>query len=368
MDFVRTAPVAPRLQQPVRAALRGEASVWPDDLTEDELQALAEHGVAPLIYAAAHVPQLRTEAIRAAAIETLRGADVQAVLAALADAGVEAILMKGTPLAYQIYARPELRPRGDTDLLIAEDALEPTRAAMQTLGFTERPNSGDEHGLRQTTFTRGDAFGVVHAYDVHWAVTNSPVFASVLPFRKVGAAAVDVPQLGPHARALAPVDALLLACVHRVAHHHDSDRLIWLVDIALLRDRMSSDEHRRFWAMAAEGRVVAVCARSIELADAWLSRTPQNGPEQWLTAEELAREEPSRLFLDRDVTEGRVMLANFRALRWTERLRRARQLAFPPPAFMLETFGAQSRAALPWLYVYRAARGIARLFRGVGAR
>lgn len=372
MDFIKTAPLSPRLHEPVRAALRqgpGEGlAVFPDDLTPDELQALVEHGISPLVYAATHTPKLRTEAIRAAALEPLRAEDLRQVLQALAARGVEAFLMKGTPLAYQIYPVPELRPRGDTDLLIAVDAVQLTREALGALGFIERTTSGDEHGLRQTTFTRSGGFGVEHAYDVHWAVTNSPVFASVLPFRDVRANAVEVPELGPHARALAPVDALLLACVHRVAHHHDSDRLIWLVDVALLRDRMTADEHRRFWQLAADGRVVAICSRAIELADQWTSRSPHDRAEDWLTREQISRYEPSRVFLDRDITEGGVMWANLRALSWPDRLRRLRQLAFPPRSFMLETFRPRTRVALPWLYLYRAGRGIARLFRGVGAR
>lgn len=368
MDFIRIAPLSRRLYEPVRAALRGERCTFPEDLTPDELQSIGEHGIAPLIYVATHTPQLRDEAIRAAALEPLRANDLRDVLEALAGRGVEAILMKGTPLAYQIYATPELRPRGDTDLLIHTDAVRTTREALHALGFSERTTSGDEHGLRQTTFARAGHFGVEHAYDVHWAATNSPVFANVLPFREVLAHAQPVPQLGPHARALSPVDALLLACIHRVAHHHDSDRLIWLADIALLRDRMSPDEHRRFWEMAAEGRVVAVCARSIALASEWMSRPAHDLAEEWLKPEQISRYEPSRVFLDRDITEGGVMWANLRALSWPDRLRRMRQLAFPPRSFMVETFQPRSRVALPWLYLYRAARGIGRLFRGVGSR
>ena len=58
--------------------------------------------------------------------------------------------------------------------------------------------------------------------------------------------------------------------------------------------------------------------------------------------------------------------ADFAALPgWRARLRRLRQLAFPPPAFVLQQFGARTRLALPWLYAWRGARGIARLFRRV---
>ena len=359
VDFVAELPIPERIRDPLRAALRGEGSDWPEPLTAGELRTLTEHGVGPLVYAAAHLPQLRGDAIRAAAIESARAADLRGVLEALAARGVEALLMKGSALAYQLYAAPELRPRGDTDLLIAADAVATVRAVMQELGFAGQVTSGDEHGVRQTLFTRPP--GMV--YDVHWAATNLPLFDALLRYAQLRRDAVAVPALGPHALALAPVDALLLACIHRVAHHHDSDRLIWLADIALLRDRMSPEEHRRFWHLAADARVVAICSRSIEVADFWMSRAPHDRAADWLDADELHRAESSAALLDRDITHGRLLAANFRALPWRARLTRLRQLAFPPREFMRQSFGATSALALPWWYAYRGARGVLRLFR-----
>jgi hypothetical protein len=360
-------PIPSRLVEPVRAALCGQAEGWPVRLTEDEVRVLVGHGIAPLLYSGARVPRLRGEAIRAAAIEPLRADDLREVLSALAARGVEALILKGSALAYEIYAAPELRPRSDCDLLVAEPALGAVREAMQRLGFRENMTSGDEHGVRQTTFLRAGALGVEHAYDVHWAVTNTPLFAPVLRDDDLRRRAVAIPRLGPHAKGLERADALLLACIHRVAHHYDSDRLIWLADIALLRDRMSAEEHGRFWRMAAEGRVVAVCSRSIQLADEWMSRPRRDLAEQWLSGDEIERDEPSRAFLDRQITLGGVMAADLRALPWRARLQRLRQLAFPPAAFIRKSFPARSPALLPLLYVYRGVRGILRLFRRAGA-
>jgi Uncharacterised nucleotidyltransferase len=365
VDFVAEFPLPPRLREPLAAVLRGELSAWPDtlakSLTPDDVRAMIEHGVAPLVYAKTRLPQLRDDAIRAVAYESLRLADLAEVLGALAARGVEVLILKGTALAYDLYPEPELRPRSDTDLLIAPAALPPLRDTMLALGFHEQPASRDEHGLRQTAFTR--APGMV--YDVHWSATNIPAFDAVLHFEELRTRALPLPRLGPHARGLSHVDALLLACIHRVAHHHDSDRLIWLVDIELLRERMSREEHQRFWRLAAAGRVVGVCARSIEVADAWLSRAPHDRAEEWLSEEERTREEPSRAFLDREMTHGAVLAASLRALPWRARLQRLWQVAFPPPAFMRQRFGANA-LTLPWWYVYRAVRGVMRLFRRAG--
>jgi hypothetical protein len=62
-----------------------------------------------------------------------------------------------------------------------------------------------------------------------------------------------------------------------------------------------------------------------------------------------------------------VILADLGALPWRARLQRLWQLAVPPADFMQESFRSRSRLALPWLYIYRGARGIRRLFRRAGA-
>ena len=355
-----TSPLPRRLHEPLRLALSGKVSEWPDDLQPAEVTALLEHGVVPLVYRSAHVPALRDEAIRAAAIEPRRLADLVEVLDGLASRGVDVLILKGSALAYDVYEDPELRPRGDTDLLIRRESLDEVRRTLAALGFAEVPGSGDELGVRQAIFTRGP-----HAYDVHWSIANTPVLAGALTFDELHARSIALTRISERARGLSPVDALLLACIHRVAHHHDSERLIWLVDVPLLRDRMSEEEHREFWRLAADRRIVGLCARSVELADEWTSREPHHRAEDYLTENEMRRDEPSNALMDRRITRGRVLAANLRALPWSSRGRRLWQLAFPPPSFMERSFGTRNRLALPWLYLYRGARGVARLFRGL---
>ncbi len=360
VDVFQTSPIPPHLRAPLRAALRGQVIAWPS-LTDDDVRLIVDHGVAPLIYATQPLPELRGAAIRAAAVESLRADDLRSLLSELERRELEVVITKGGALAYDVYAAPELRPRGDVDLLVSRERAAATIDAFRAFGYQDQLTSGDEHAVRQVTLSRTDEHGIRHDYDLHWDIANTPLFASALRIEELRT--IPLPRLGPHARGLAYVDALLLACIHRVAHHHDNERLIWLVDIALLRERMTPADHRRFWRQAADARVVGVCARSIELADEWMSRPPRDRAEDYLSADDLTRAEPSRAFLDREITYGGVMLANFRALSWPARAQRAWQLAFPPADFMRQSFGGRSPLLLPWFYVRRGVRGVARLFR-----
>jgi hypothetical protein len=346
------------LRDLIRRTLAGEPCTWPR-LAEPAVSVLVGQGIAPLLYANARVPELRDAAVRAAALEPLRTIDLQEVLAALAGRGVTSLLLKGAALAHDLYERPELRPRVDTDLLIDTAALPAAREVLLELGFSEQVTSGDEHALRQRMFHREDRQGVAHTYDLHWSVANSPLVSGVLRFD--GIAPVSLPNLGRNALALPHVEALLLACVHRVAHHHDDERLIWLVDIAKLRSTLSAAERKRFEVLVAERRVLAICRRSFQAADEWL------GADGWRLPDS-TDDEPSRIFLDRELTYGAMTLANFRALPWPARLARLRQLAFPPVAFMRSSFPGQEHTAVSLLYMKRGIRGVRRLFGKAGER
>jgi hypothetical protein len=365
-------PIPAPLRDSLRALLRGERALWPGDATADDaaklLEALDQHGIVPLVYARlssageswpVHAA-LRDLAIRAAALESLRLADLRNVLDAFFAPGIRVLIIKGSALAYDVYDAPELRPRGDTDLLIAEADCDATRALMHELGFESPLTSGDTLAVRQQSFRRNG-----HVYDIHWDVTNSAVVRDALPFGELLGRTIPIPRIGATAWSLSHADALLLACLHRVAHHHDNERLIWLYDIHLLRETMSADEHAIFWQRAAERRLVTICERSIELADAWFVHATHDRASDWLRDDERLRDEPSTTFLDRSRTRAAHLGGDLKALDWSSRLRRMRELALPPPAFMRQSFPSAPRIALPALYVWRGARGVMRLFRRV---
>jgi len=354
-------PIPFGFQAPLRALLRGEPAAWPSGIATDAVtESMGQHGIGPLVYSRLSDDwwpirtALRDVAIRAAAAESLRLEDLRALLAALAERGIRVVVIKGTALAYDLYPAPELRPRGDTDLLIAESDLDALRALMNDLGYATQLTSGDSLAVRQQSFSRGG-----HVYDVHWDVCNSPVLREALPAAEVIRRAIAVPRIAANALAPSYVDALLLACIHRVVHHHDNERLIWLYDIHLLLESMSADEHSQFWRMAAERRVVTICERSIDLADAWFAAAPHD------RAVKEFGDEPSAAFLDQRRSRAAVLRSELNSLGWRERFRRLRELALPPADFMRQSFPSAPTIALPALYVWRGARGMLRLLRRV---
>ncbi|MBV8544174.1 MAG: nucleotidyltransferase family protein [Acidobacteria bacterium] len=367
-DVPDALPIPASLRDPLRALLRGESADWPSAATAEDaaqlVESIKQNGLGPLVYARPSDwpirSLLRDIAIHAAAGESSRLADVREVLGAFETNGIRVLIIKGTGLAYDIYPSPELRPRGDTDLLIAKSDLEKVRRILHGRGYASSITSGDTLAIRQQSFARAG-----HVYDVHWDVANSPVVRDALPFEELLSRAIAVPRIAPNALAPSHVDALVLACIHRVAHHHDTERLIWLYDIHLLREAMSADEHARFWRLAAERGVVAICERSIELADEWFAAAPHDRARDWLTEDERSRDEPSAAFLNRDRRRGAVLSDDFKALDWRSRFRRLRELALPPLGFMRQSFPSAPAAVLPALYVWRGARGVLRLMRRV---
>jgi hypothetical protein len=353
----------PLLPDAVRELFRGAA--W-RGVKIDELPALEKHGIVPLVFSLTSDSMLRDAAIAAAAVEPLRLADLSRVLDALASAGVVPLILKGTALAYQIYPAPELRPRGDSDLLIGVGERVAVRAVLASLGYAERITSGDELAIRQTLFFRTGEFGVEHVYDVHWDIANAPRFARMLRVEELRERAVSVPEIGPDALALSRVDALLHACIHRVAHHHGSERLIWLYDIHLLREPMSHEEHHEFWTRAAERKALTICRRSVDASREWFGGDHDLASD-FLAPSVIHAEEGSAHWLDRGRRRFDVTVDEIVSLPgWRPRLRRIRQLAFPPPAFMYAQFGKRSPFALPMLYAWRGVRGIGRMFLHVG--
>ena len=299
--------------------------------------------------------------------ELLRQREILSVVEALARAGIEPILLKGTPLAYTIYGSPVERPRGDTDLLIRPEQLEGVRAVMASLEYETTVYCDGELLFGQFEVARDDEFGVRHAFDFHWKISTQTVFADMLTFDELAAGSVGVPALGPHARTAGAVHALLLACVHPVMHHRNEAVTLWIRDVHLLTSRLSQDELDRFVDLARQKRMAAIVARQWRLARERFGTTIDDLTIGRLT--ERIVDEPSAVYLRsgrRWHDELRSSLGGLPV--WSDRLKLLREVVFPSASYMRRAYnisaGPVGSALLPPLYVHRGVKGIYKVLAG----
>ena len=362
-----------RAEPLLAAALRGEAVPWPSDagaaFEREVIDASTTHGVAALLAGASTLPSWpdsvhgasRNVRRLAAAAEAVQRADLIRLLTAFGRVGVRCLPLKGAHLAYKYYRQPWLRPRNDTDLLVEPGARRRADAVLRGLGYLPSVHITGNFVAHQLQYQVRNDYGMVDTVDLHWKVTNPHVFADTLTFEELMAAAEPLPQLGEHAWSLSTVHALILACVHRVAHHQNSDLLIWLYDIQLLAAAMTPREQADFVEQARVKRVRAVCASSLAVAEQQLGAVCPRGVIDGLLTGPGDAVEPGAAFLRRDLRRIDILRSDLRELGWTRKARLIREHLFPPPAFIRARYGP----ATPLLfgYVSRIAAGMGKWFR-----
>ena len=343
-------------------ALLREGGQPPSSVPADVLAAARAEDVHLLLADRLRLPSFAGELRDAAVVEACRAHELQAVLAGLTAAGVRPILLKGVSLARTHYLRPELRPRSDTDLMIASSDRDIVARLLGTLGYDRLLEVDGDVAIGQFHFQKRDRNGLFHAVDVHWRVSNARAFADALTYEELARDAVALPALGPGAWSPSPVHALLLACVHRVAHHGDTDNLLWLFDVYLLARGFTAHERDAFAALASARRMRAVSATTLSRAQEAFGGLDV----QWIAALSApgAGIEPSAAFLGGGLRQVDILRSDLAATpAWQDRLELLREHLFPRAAFMYERYGVRARTALPWLYLRRIVSGVPKWFR-----
>lgn len=297
-------------------------------------------------------------ATAAAVTSALQDRELRRVLATIGRDGLDVLIVKGAALAHTDYPQPHLRPRVDTDLLVRRGDLDALTASLASADY--RPSarlSTGELVSHQRAFEHQDVRGMRHVLDVHWRLANPQVFAASLDEPAMFETAVAVPALGPTARTPSLPERLLLCTIHRLAHHQDHERLIWLYDIDLLARRASADEWEEIVRLAFMRRLRGVCLSGLLRArEAFGTPLPEPGI---LRLRAPADAEPSAAWVRGHQRPLDVLQADLRVLpSWRERVQLLREHAFPPTAFVLERYGVTSRAWLPVLYAHRLMTGL----------
>lgn len=362
----------------VLADLLSHPSMAPLSGLDDRLLDVADqHGITPLLAeslrtadrlaalpAALHARLLsaRREAV---VLDSLRRAHEQTTLDAFSAAGVDAIVFKGAALAASHYAASWQRPRGDVDVLVPPDQVAAAHAVLERGGCRRVPRPAGEVVTYQARYATVST-AVAVAYDVHWRIADPQAFADAIDLPALRQRAVPGPLKG--SRMAAPVDALLIACIHRAAHHFDSERLLLLCDIDRLVRRFDDDEWGQVVARATAGGIRAVSARGLGLAAAWLDSPYPDWVRARLDAP--GEVEPTARYVSGPMRRVDVLGSDLRRLpTWRRRAALVGEHLCPPRDFMAARYGADHPLLQPGLiallYIDRIVRGITGWFRPV---
>ncbi|QKG70771.1 nucleotidyltransferase family protein [Erythrobacter mangrovi] len=223
----------------------------------------------------ASVPELQRQtwasAYRASAISALaHKAELVAIAELLARAGIEAIALKGSWLAWHAWPDPALRPLRDLDLLVPEDAVLHARDLLLGHGYGEFGTEGlapelwkqRYHQLAPLVSPGGVVVELHHRLWIEdWRTPQLPVdvFGRVIPD----------PQY-PALNYLDPVDQLCHLAVHAAVHGFDGGPLM-LADFERLALAHSID-WAAVWDRAAAEGWDRVAGLAIEATRRWTSK------------------------------------------------------------------------------------------------
>lgn len=238
----------------------------------DGLALARREGVLPLLEAALRaspqwpeLPQafrhgLQAEVRQAIGLDLFRRHELSRVAAALAAGGLRVLLLKGNALGLWLYPQPHLRVTRDIDLLFASRA-EADRAVdlLSPLGYVAEPDPGRLFFERKSKLlVDGSSRGEL---DLHCKLLNAPLFSEIFTFDALWMPAIALPGLPPTVRALAPVHALLHACLNRALDIQtgEPERLKLAWDVHLLASRLASHEWEQLLAVAREKRIAGAC-------------------------------------------------------------------------------------------------------------
>ncbi|WP_164721578.1 nucleotidyltransferase family protein [Silicimonas algicola] len=363
----------------VRALVSDAPDSWPETLNGTRvLERLVFHGTEVLSAAALKemegVPAEVLDAVERAALvqgfwEDRHRKVIGDAVDALAEAGIDSVILKGTASAYSVYDMPAARTRGDTDLLIAGENVDRAGRILGDLGFGRDTTFSLGGAVTQFSFSQADAScGWEHVIDLHWSLNNSAVLSRAFSTRELLKRSVPLARFSAMARAPHPVDALLITCLHRFVHlvspysvegvdHFSADRLIWLADIDRLARTLSDKDWGALRIEATRRGLADVTASGLEtgqtifgtplpegLIGEW-NASPPSLVDRYLKAGRI-----TRTWMDLRALDGAGAKAAF-----------VRDHLFPRADYMHARFG--EGGSLSILYLRRVLRGLAKVLR-----
>jgi hypothetical protein len=336
--------------------------------TKELVAKLEYHGISLL--AAQHPslpPELKRHLAQLKAMMVANDKLKQIELAALFDAfnqhGVNAILFKGSALAYSLYPKPWLRPRSDSDVLIdAKDKVK-AGAVLQQLDYQKLFAIQGKYVSYQSTYGKalaGDSFINI---DLHWKINNRQMFSQTFTVDELHDKGTKLTQLADtplrsFAAIPSHVDSVLIASVHRSGHHHTEERLAWLYDIHLLVGRFSDQDWQHLVRRAKSKQICAITLDALKTTQRYLSTELNTTAISQLEAS-ASQHEVSSIFLNRQLSERHYFWADLKSMpNLKSKVGFLRESIVPSPKYVRQQMNTRWASIA---YIKRFIRGLKRV-------
>ncbi len=282
----------------------------------------------------------------------------------LAAAGIQPLVFKGSALAYQIYDPPFTRERCDTDLLFdgRQTALTAVEILTRELDFKAYNTAEGSLLSYEKAIHKTDAIGIYHELDIHWQISNNNVYGKAFSYQELYGRGITTIIGGHRFQTPAAVDALVIACLHRMANMTEGteNRLIWLYDIRQISNILDDRDWQQLLQRVTQKQVAHACLDGIVAAQTLFgTRLP---PQHMATLEQAAsREATPTLFLQ---PGARTFMGNVMALPgWRLRAQLVLQTLFPPLAYMQGKYRFRTVLLAPLYYAWRIVAGVTKSLR-----
>jgi len=276
---------------------------------------------------------------------------------AFSAAGLSSVLFKGGALAHTIYPQPWLRPRTDTDVLIRPQDLEQFSVIFEQVGYQKQFAIEGKYVSYQTTFSKALAGDSVMDIDLHWRINNRQSLAKAYDLDSLSLDGQTLSQLPANILVPNHTDSLLISSLHRLGHHHNEERLAWLYDIHLLASALSDDQWQTLAKKATSKKICAITLDALLNCQRWLGTAI---PEPVINSLKNKQDEPSAVFLKRNLPEWRYFVADMKAMPTVSaKFGLLRENILPSPDYVRQQMGTESAMLA---YTKRFIRGIKRVF------
>ncbi len=294
---------------------------------------------------------------------------VQRVLAALCQAGIPVIVLKGWAFIQSIYGGDaSQRPYADIDLLVPPGEAARAEAILQGLGYpaqTPQPWPGHIRRFRNgRAFLSGQPlspFPQKFMAGLHWGLLDTPYYQRRVDVSGLFERAQPLTVAGVQVLGLDWMDALPYAWGHLALHHEYDPALLRYYEFAWLIRNAGGDldwagvlERARCWRLTLPAQTIlprlealspgaapaAVLAEAAALRPAWSERLIHD----WVVRQ-------------RGNAALRALLAWLSMPGGGRRLRYLAETAFPSPAYMRARYGRAPGGFWPLLYLLRFGRG-----------